>query len=124
MQEEERRQLIQTLGLQEVVDNIEQGQSDTMQPKSERGDGDIDEKIAAAIGETVESVKRMQKLEKEELIRVLGLGHLVKNDGVESSSVIDTADLSSDSDDDLILANTNSGYNNDNIVISDTEDGG
>ena len=124
MKEEERRQLIQTLGLQEVVDYIEQGRSDTMQPKSERGDGDIDEKIAAAIGETVESVKRMQKLEKEELIKVLGLGHLVKNDGVESSSVIDTADLSSDSDDDLILANTNSGYNNDNIVISDTEDGG
>ena len=121
MQEEERRQLIQTLGLQEVVDNIEQSHSDTTQPKSERGDGDIDEKIASALGETVESVKRMQKLEKEELIEVLGLGNLVRNDDVGSSSVIDTADLSSDSDDDLILANTEP---NVNIVISDTEDGG
>lgn len=132
MQEEERRELIQTLGLQEVVDNIEQGRGqqeiiDITEPKIEPEDGNINEKIAAAIGETVESVVRMPKTEKKQLIEVLGLGHLVKDDDDDAggpSTVIDTAELSSDSDDDLLLANTETGDNNDNVVISDTEDGG
>ena len=52
MQEEERRELIQTLGLQEVVNNIEQGRGeiiDITEPKSEKMDANINEKIAAAI---------------------------------------------------------------------------
>ena len=132
MQEEERRELIQTLGLQEVVDNIEQGRAeiiDITEPKSELKGGDINVKIAAAIGETVDSVERMPKKEKRDLIEVLGLGHLVKDDEDEDnaggpSAVIDTAELSSDSDDDLLLANTETGDTNDNIVIGDTEEGG
>ena len=130
MQEEERRELIQTLGLQEVVNNIEQGRGeiiDITEPKSEKKAANINEKIAAAIGETVESVVRMPKTEKKQLIEILGLGNLVKDDDDDTggpSTVIDTAELSSDSDDDILLANTETGDNNDNIVISDTEEGG
>ena len=83
MQEEERRELIQTLGLQEVVDSIEQGRAeiiDITETKTELKDGDINVKIAAAIGETVDSVERMPKKEKRELTEVLGLGHLVNDE--------------------------------------------
>ena len=132
MQEEERRELIQTLGLQEVVDNIEQGREEVIDitesnDRAKAKEGNINEKIAAAIGETIESVVRMPKHEKKQLIEVLGLGPSVKKEDDDAggpSTVIDTAELSSDSDDDILLANTETGDTNDNLVISDTEEAG
>ena len=121
MREDERRDLITTLGLEESVRKIENGVDDTKVDHDKGNYNDVgetvNEKIAAAIGESVESVNSLPSAERKQLIKALGLEHLVKKE--TASSVIDVADLSSDSDDDDILVTTDPAPNN--IVISDDD---
>merc|ERR1719482_821415 len=79
--------------------------------------------IAQATGETLEAVCNMQEKEREELINVLGLEEAVKKAQKEDSSaantVIDTAELDSDSDDEVLLPYT--AKEDDHIWVSSDE---
>ena len=109
MREEERDQLIQTLGLTEVIKNIQESikQTDTNSENNETEEKpslSLNERIAAAIGETVDNVKKMNRSERRELITALGLEqHRDDDESPGPSNVIDVADISSD--DDMLVNN-------------------
>ena len=89
MEEQERRELMVTLGL---------GQSEV-----------VFSQLAAATGESMASVISMQEEEREQLVQVLGL---------KPSEVIEVGDDDDEEEDDDVLVKTNHG---DSIVISDED---
>ena len=105
MQEEERRELIITLGLEDTVNRIEDRAKGRVKDDPDPGKLTVIQRIAAAIGETVENVTKLPGAEIGQLVRVLGLEELAAQEDEEhvdsggpsaGSAVIDVADLSSD----------------------------
>ena len=112
MQEEERQGLIVTLGLEDEVKKITQGTVNNCDDAVDISDDESDnalslfERISQAIGESVASVEAMSRAEKTQLITVLGLEKYVKDEEEHEntpSTVIDVADLSTDSDEDVLV---------------------
>ena len=105
MQEEERRELIITLGLEDTVSKIEDRAKGRVKDDPDPGKLTVIQRIAAAIGETVENVTNLPGAEIGQLVRALGLEELAAQEDEEhvdsggsggGSAVIDVADLSSD----------------------------
>ena len=105
MQEEERRELIITLGLEDTVNKIEDRAQGRVKDDPDPGKLTVIQRIAAAIGETVENVTKLPGAEIGQLVRVLGLEELAAQGDEEhvdsggsggGSAVIDVADLSTD----------------------------
>ena len=105
MREEERRELIITLGLEDTVNRIEDRVSRKVKDDPDQGKLTVIQRIAAAIGETVENVTKLPGAEIGQLVRVLGLEDLAAQEDEEhvdsggsggGSAVIDVADLSTD----------------------------
>ena len=105
MQEEERRELIITLGLEDTVNRIEDRVQGRVKDDPDPGKLTVIQRIAAAIGETVENVTKLPGAEIGQLVRVLGLEDLAAQEDEEhvdsggsggGSAVIDVADLSTD----------------------------
>ena len=102
MREEERRELIITLGLEDTVSRIEDRAKGRVKDDPDPGKLTVIQRIAAAIGETVENVTNLPVAERRQLVQVLGLEELTAQEDEEhvdcggGSAVIDVADLSSD----------------------------
>ena len=113
MPEEERRELIITLGLEDTVSRIEDRAKGKMKDDPDPGKQTVIQRIAAAIGETVENVTNLPGAERRQLVEVLGLEELAAQEDEEhvdsgggGSAVIDVADLSSDDRLGLSIHNT------------------
>ena len=106
MKDEERDQLIETLGLGEVIKNIRKKDIKEETEDNRHDNESLNDKISVAIGEPVEAVELMGQSEKDQLIAVLGLEQFKEE---EAPSVIDIDDNDSEDDDDSVLVDNGTG---------------